>query len=165
MSVENMSRIVTSYEPVIGRRREEWWDEAERGKAIEFYKNLVNSTEGEDRKRALNVYVQLLEGLAVCEDVLAYEDIETYCVKSVRTGNYFAGNINGEMRNGIRDVRITYGSHKDAVQVADGLKYLSGDDYEIEKEAVGERRVPDYDKLLADVGLAVKTSYVQTVDR
>ncbi len=159
--MENKPRmkIVTVY----GKKdieSERKWKEEERPDAIAYFKNIVNTTTGADREGALNVYVALLEGLTVCEDTFPYSQIEPYSVRTKADSRvYFLGNVLGQTLSGEREARVIYANQADAEHVADGLEYISGEKWEIEKEH-GETRVPNYEQLLADVGLSVKTAYV-----
>jgi len=156
-------KIVTVYgEKDIESERK--WKEEERPDAIAYFKNIVNTTSGADKEGALNVYVALLEGLTVCEDTFPYSQIEPYSVRTKADSRvYFLGNVQGQTLSGEREARVIYANKADAEYVADGLEYISGEKWEIEKEH-GETRVPNYEKLLADVGLAVKTAYA-TIDK
>lgn len=158
--MENKPRmeIVTVY----GKKRvgsEKYWKEEERSDAIAYFKNLIDTTTGAEKEGALNVYVALLEGLTICEDTFPYTQIEPHSVRSKADNRvYFLGNVQGQTLSGEREARVIYANQADAEHVADGLEYISGEKWEIEKEH-GETRVPNYEQLLADVGLSVKSAY------
>jgi hypothetical protein len=44
----------------------EYWDDRE--KAKEFYLDCMRNSEGAERDRYVNIYIQLCDGLSQCED-------------------------------------------------------------------------------------------------
>jgi len=136
------------------------WNEEDRLEAIAYFKNLIDNMTGAEKEGALNVYVALLEGITTCEDTSHYSTIEPYSVRTKADKRvYFLGNVKGQTLSGEREARIIYANQADAEHVADGLEYISGEKWEIERE-YGETRVPNYVQLLADVGLKAKTTYI-----
>lgn len=163
MEKKPRAKIITSYgRKFVGSDRR--WLEDERMDAINYFKGIIDATTGAEREGALNVYVALLEGLTICDDDFPYTDIQPYSMRKKSDKRiYYLGNVQGQLLSGEREARMIFPNKADALSGIEHLDFISGEEWEIEREC-GETRVPNYTKLLADVGLSAKTVYCNIED-
>lgn len=133
---------------------EEW---KSREEALAYFRGVVNNSDGEEKRGAFSIYLQLLEGSSVASDKFKDDPIEPYVIKVINDGRYYIGAIDGEPTIGEKEARMVFPTEYEAEVGAATLNAISDFSFEIEKDE--SFRVKDKEKYLAAVGVTSKTTY------